>query len=297
MESRPLLKNFSIIIPTRNRPALLDRCLRSLSDLNYPKTDFEVLVVDDGSDPPLQTIIERHTAHLPVRYLRREGQGPARARNAALQQATGEYIVFTDDDCVPDADWLKVYEAAFRQFPAVGFGGKIVDDPQNEIYGKASQMLVTFLYEGGSASIGAIPFFCSNNFAFPREALLRLNGFDESFPLAAAEDRDLCARWLQFSDMQFLATAIIHHRQMLNFKSFWRQQFRYGRGAYQFWLRREEDKPKPGMTAFSFYYRLLSFPFSRAPFFEALALSGLLGVSQLANTLGYFAEHNKAHSV
>jgi GT2 family glycosyltransferase len=255
-------------------------------------------VVDDGSDPPLDSVIARHSAQLPLRCLQQPGLGPARARNAALQQALGEYVVFTDNDCAPDPNWLKAFDEAFSRSPAAAFGGRIVDDPENGIVGAASQILVTFLYDEAQASPGGLRFFCSNNLALPREALLRLGGFDTSFPLAAGEDRDLCARWLQHGEMQFVSTAIVYHRQMLTLRSFWAQHSRYGRGAYQFWLRRRsEGHPGNRVEPLGFYLRMLSYPFSRAPFPKAAAMSALLGLSQLATAAGYFAERKNARTV
>lgn len=282
---------FSVIVPTRNRPELLDRCLTALASLDYPRAAFEVLVVDDGSDPPPDSVIARHAAHLTLRCLRQPGDGPARARNAALQQALGEYVVFTDDDCAPDPHWLRAFDAAFTHAPAAAFGGRIDDAPENSIFGAASQILVTFHYRDAHSIPQGLRFFCSNNLAFPRTALLQLGGFDTSFPLAAAEDRDLCARWLQRAEMHFLATAIVYHRQSLNLRSFWAQHYRYGRGAWQFWLRRRsEGHPGNRIQPPRFYLRMLSYPFRSAPLPRAAAMSALLGLSQFATALGYFAE-------
>ena len=292
MDSRPPSKCFSIIIPTRNRPAQLDRCLESLAALNYPKTDFEVLVVDDGSDPPLQ-IANQRFGGLSLHSLRCEGLGPARARNAALRQAIGTYVVFTDDDCVAEPDWLLAFADAFEAAPEAAFGGRILDHPDNAIYGRVSQLLVTFFYEEVNTSLHGLPFFCANNIAMPQEPLLQLNGFDESFPLAAAEDRDLCARWLERWEMHYLPTAVVLHRQALNFRSFWSQQYRYGRGSYQFWLRRGDAQLQHRIAPLSFF-RMLKYPFSQARVFTALKMTALLGISQLAIMMGFVAERRKA---
>src|SRR6185369_10255511 len=92
---------FSIIVPTYERPAQLSRCLQSLGQLDYPKENYEILVVDDGSAHPLDDV------PFPVRILRHENTGPAGARNFGASQARGEFLAFTDDDCQPDAGWLR----------------------------------------------------------------------------------------------------------------------------------------------------------------------------------------------
>jgi glycosyltransferase involved in cell wall biosynthesis len=284
---------FSIIVPTRNRAALLDRCLTAMGELDYAKTDFEVLVVDDGSDQPLGDLTARHPG-LSLQLFRTEGVGPASARNLALRAAKGEYAVFTDDDCRPTSQWLQAFERTIETRPGFGFGGRIVDSPMNAIYGRASQMLVSFLYDYNESSNG-LRFFCSNNLVFPRVELLAMGGFDESFPLAAAEDRYICARWLKQAGLEFVPEAVVEHRQTLGFRSFLRQQFRYGRGACQFWRRRrEDDKVENRIEPWHFYRRMLAYPFARVALPQAVAMSILLAMSQAAVALGYYAEKSRS---
>jgi glycosyltransferase involved in cell wall biosynthesis len=283
---------FSIIIPTRNRPELLDRCLAAIGSLNYPRTGFEVLVVDDGSVPPAAGVVARHADLASLRCFRHEaGRGPAYSRNEGLRKAAGEYVVFTDDDCAPHEEWLNALERAFTEHPAAGLGGGIMDAPENGIFGVTSQLLVTFLYDYAEAT-GRLRFFCSNNLAFPRLALLdQTGGFEEAFPLAAAEDRDICARWLLRGELFYVPDAVVRHRQNLSAISFLAQHYRYGRGAFQFWARRRsEGQSGNRLESFAFYRRMLSCPFSRTPFPRSLSIFVLLAISQLACAAGYFAE-------
>jgi glycosyltransferase involved in cell wall biosynthesis len=331
---------FSIVVPTRNRAVLLERCLLALGELEYPRDEYEVLVVDDGSEPGMEGVVARFAGALRVRCLRAEGGGPAAARNMALRVAEGEYVAFTDDDCRPDAGWLRAFDRAIAglvtkvggsgdslpqglkpladgpldvraeartlqgqgdiwaevrtlQGQRTGFGGRIVDSPANSIYGRSSQMLVSFLYEYNERADG-LRFFCSNNLVFPKQALLAMGGFDESFPLAAAEDRYICARWLRDGELVFVPEAVVEHRQMLGFQGFMRQQFRYGRGACQFWRRRmTEERAKNRVLPGEFYARMLAYPFGRVGFFEAVATSLLLALSQASVAAGYYWERSR----
>jgi cellulose synthase/poly-beta-1,6-N-acetylglucosamine synthase-like glycosyltransferase len=256
--------------------------------LDFPSKEFEVLVVDDGSVPAVDPVFARYAETLALRTFATTGCGPARARNLALRQAAGDYAVFTDDDCAPDPDWLCAYAQAFERTPDAGLGGRILDSPENGLCSRASQALVTFLYEYFGAR-HELSFFCSNNIAFPRRLLLDLGGFDESFPLPAAEDRDLCARWRQHGELHFVPDAIVAHRQTLNFSGFCRQQYRYGQGAFQFWLRRRKEGAHGNrLERWQFYRALFLYPFGRESFLRALAMSLLLVVSQGATALGYF---------
>ena len=284
---------FSIIIPTRNRAAMLDKCLSALNAVDYPHDAFEVLVVDDGSDSPMADVIERHAGAMRMHGLRTEGVGPATARNLALRRAAGEYVVFTDDDTQAHAGWLRAYDAAAKAHPMAGFGGAIVDAPENNLPERTSQMLVSFLYDYNETT-DALRFFCSNNLVFPRQALMALGGFDESFPLAAGEDRYVCTRWLRQAPLEFVRDAVISHRQKLGLRGFIRQQFRYGRGASQFWRRRfAEDGSVNRVQPFHFYSQLMTYPFGREPFPRAVAMSVLLFCSQVAGAAGYYSEQSR----
>ena len=279
---------FSVIVPTYQRPALLTNCLDALAKQEYSMGQFEVIVVDDGSSSRPRRLIESFSNKLDIRYLETDRLGPARARNIALQAAKGTYVAFTDDDCAPSPNWLRALETAFRALPDSALGGAIVDSDDSTLYGIASQSLVSFLYE----SAGTHPdFFCSNNLAFPRLSLLALGGFPEDFPLAAAEDRDLCARWSRTGKLTFVPSAIVVHRQDISLGGFLRQHWRYGCGAFQFWRARRRDTGSVRkLRGARFYRQMLLYPFSRHTTRPAFTISLLFVLSQAASAAGYLAE-------
>ncbi len=94
---------FSIIIPTLNEAELLDRCLTSLSALDSPGEEREVLVVDNGSADDTQGVVVRHGA----RYVREAKRGPYACRNTGAQRASGDVLLFTDSDCTFYPDWAS----------------------------------------------------------------------------------------------------------------------------------------------------------------------------------------------
>ena len=96
---------FSVIVPTRGRPEALRACLESLVALEYPRAEYEVIVVDDGAgvDPGL---IDAVAGRMRARLIEQEHLGPATARNRGVMAALGEVIAFTDDDCTVDPTWL-----------------------------------------------------------------------------------------------------------------------------------------------------------------------------------------------
>ncbi|MFL5350712.1 MAG: glycosyltransferase family 2 protein [Hyalangium sp.] len=98
---------FSIVIPTYNRARLLEETLESV--FAQESTDYEVLVVDDGSTDDTQAVLARYGER--VRGLRQTNQGQGAARNLGIQQATGEYVVFLDSDDL----WFPWALATYRQ--------------------------------------------------------------------------------------------------------------------------------------------------------------------------------------
>jgi glycosyltransferase involved in cell wall biosynthesis len=117
--------DLSVVLSTRNRSASLARLLDGLAgQIGAPP--FEVIIGDNGCNDDTADVIERAQTRLTIRSVREERLGKSRALNAALKLARGELIVFTDDDVLPQSDWLaQLHVAALRQTDANIFGGRI----------------------------------------------------------------------------------------------------------------------------------------------------------------------------
>lgn len=275
---------FSVIVPTRNRPEQLRECLTALSRQDFPRDQFEVLVVDDGSEPPLEAVPG-------ARLLRQPHSGPAVARNTGVAHACGCWLAFTDDDCRPQASWLTALSKCLMEHPAHLLGGVVVNHLAHNPYAAASQQLISYLYSYYNADRGQPRFFTSNNMAVAADAFHAVGGFDTSLPRPAAEDRELCDRWLhQRRPMAFVSDAIVRHAHPLNLRGFLRQHFNYGCGAHYYHLTRARRRGGPmRVEPWRFYAGILRYPFTvDAP--RPLRQTTLLFVAQLANALGYFAE-------
>jgi GT2 family glycosyltransferase len=280
-------------------------CLRALVSQTYPRDRFEVIVVDDGGDCPLAPSLAPFDAHLQLHLIERKKGGPARARNAGAKHASGSLLAFTDDDCEPEPGWLAALHVCFSRCPDHAIGGKIVNALQENTYSSASQLLVDYLYEfhaarrlaDASGGRKAPRFFTSNNLAVPAALFDAIGGFDESFPLAAGEDREFCDRWQQHGYRLLRAPdAVVRHAHALSLSKFWRQHVNYGRGAFH--LRRariSRGAPPVELEQFSFYRQLLTYPVRARRQQPAFALMTLMFVSQVANALG-FALEMRRHS-
>ena len=283
---------FSVIIPTFSRPDRLTRCLDALVRLNFPRDRFEVIVADDGGSPPAEICAAPFRGRLNLTVLRQTNAGPATARNKAARAATHAYLAFTDDDCTPHSDWLDAYAAAFVDHPDALLGGRTLNALEGNIFARTSQQLVDYLYEYFGAYQGEAGFFTSNNMALPREAFLNLGGFDQTFPLAAAEDREFGMRWRErVGPLRVVPDALVDHAHPLTLGRFWRQHANYGRGAHHLsTLARAGGVSRHKFEPPRFYLGLLSYPLRSTRRPAALAGSTLMLMSQLAMTYGFLAE-------
>ena len=284
---------FSITIPTYNRPQRLAALLEQLAQSNYPRDRFEVIVVDDGSIPPLSSVVDQFRDRLNLNYLRQNHGGVAMGRDAGAKAARGRFLAFTDDDCLPAPDWLTRMEAALHATPNSACGGRTLNGlPEND-FSTASQALNTYLNDRMNLHPNGGPrFFANNNFALPRELYLKIGGLDTSWPMCG-EDRDLCARWMDHGyPLTYAPDAIVYHAHELSFTRFWRQHYNYGRGAYRFHkahATRHQSEMK--LEPLSFYLKLpMAAALTEAQGPRALRIAALLVVSQLANAAGFFVE-------
>ena len=277
----------SVVIPTFNRPAQLERCLHALALQTYPRERFEVVVVDDGSEPPLGVAGAAQTSGLQVRILRTARAGPGAARNAGAHEARGQVLAFLDDDCRPESLWLAELVRRVEHAPDLLVGAQIRNGCPERACSTASHRLVEYIHATSRSDRGP-SFLSSMSFAVQRQAFLGRGGFDPEVR-HASEDRELCDRWHQSGGrMEAVEQAIVHHAHELGLWSFLRQHFGYGRGAYEFrhvLARRHTGLPRIERPA---YYLALVLSPLRGPASErSLQLSCLLALSQAATLAGF----------
>jgi GT2 family glycosyltransferase len=226
-----------------------------------------------------------------VRCLRQANAGPAAARNAGAAAARAGFLAFTDDDCQPEPGWVAALRAAQAGDAARLVGGRVTNLLPDNPYSAASQALCDYLYDYFGAAAGAAPFFTSNNIGCDRARFLAIGGFDASFPLAAAEDRDFGLRWRAAGGaLAYAPAAVVGHAHRLTLRGFFRQHANYGRGArhlHKVMDGRGDRRPK--LEAARFYLGLVSYPLRR-PGRARLTQAALLGLSQVAMVAGYLRE-------
>jgi glycosyltransferase involved in cell wall biosynthesis len=289
---------FSIIVPTYARPRQLRGCLASLAGLDYPASGYEVVVVDDGSPEPLDGVVAPFRARLNLTLVRQANRGPAAARNAGAAAAKGRFLAFTDDDCRPAADWLRRLEARLAGVPDRLIGGRTVNALTRNPYAVASQLIVDAVYAFYNRDPDAARFFASNNMALAADLFQALGGFDSSFPKAAAEDRDLCDRWLHHGyKLEYAPEAVVLHAHPLTLLRFCKQHFAYGRGArryHQLRTARGSGRLSHDLAFHAQLPALLQAPLAGLPLGRAVPVVALLGLWQAANAAGFFYEAYRA---
>ncbi len=101
---------FSVIVPFLNEEKLIERCLNSLLQLDFEKQDYELIFIDNGSTDHSTEIVQQY----PVTLLHEPRRDPYLARNRGIQMACGEFIAFTDSDCIVDCYWLTNLYHSFK---------------------------------------------------------------------------------------------------------------------------------------------------------------------------------------
>lgn len=280
---------FSVVVPTFNRPDELARCICALAQSTLDLERFEVIVVNDGGrnpDPALKGLERR----VNLRLLTQPNRGPGAARNYGAGSARGQFIAFTDDDCIPSNDWLAVLEHSLNASPESLHGGRTVNSLYENPFSEASQSLVDYVHRYyNDTSAKRTRFFASNNIAVSARTFEASGGFDES--LCAAEDRDFCRTWHNLGwDFKYVPDAVVNHAHQLTLRSLQRQHFTYGRGALPYWRKASaRDGARIKVEPLSFYTGMLTHPFSQR-LSNPVLISGLIAVSQFANAMGFAYE-------
>lgn len=229
----------TVAICTWNRAAALRETLANLVSLAAPDFSWELLVIDNASTDGTDTVASEFVGRLPLRYIREERLGQSFARNRAIREATGDIIVWTDDDVLVQPEWLKrLVHALFESSADFVFG------PSRPHWAADQPTWFSPLHYGRFAILdyGDRPFvvtdprytFYGLNFAATKAALRTLGGFDETCGFkgnggAAGEDTDLCRLALEHGmKVLYVPDAVVEHviPTQRTMKAFYRHRVR-----------------------------------------------------------------------
>jgi GT2 family glycosyltransferase len=172
---------FTVVIPTYERPIDLDQSLKSLSSENQSNCpSYEIIVTDDSYSDRCKNLVKKQFPH--VYWGKGKKTGPAGNRNAGVARAKGEWIVFIDDDCIAQPEFLSAYENAIKSDPKLGaLEGRIYPDRPKKTWAEGCP----------ENEYGGM--FWTSNLCVKKSLFIELQGFDESFEVAF-EDVDFAHR-------------------------------------------------------------------------------------------------------
>ena len=165
---------FSVITVTYNRAYLIERTIQSV--LNQTFSDFEYIIVDDGSTDNTAEIIEKYQSVFPIKYIRKENTGSGHTRNVSVGYAEGEFITFldSDDDCLPD--WLQTVAREINAETGIVCNGAI------RVVGDNKKRILELPYEiNAYGKKQHVKFTCGSLF-IRRQIFLDLGGYDLTMP-------------------------------------------------------------------------------------------------------------------
>lgn len=187
----------SVVIVSRDRRELLSNTLDSLIDQDF-RGKYEIILVDDGSKKDdLESLVAQKKKKFKNLVYARQGQlGPAPGRNLGAKLAKSSIILFTDNDCLPEKNWLKNSISVFDDKNIVAFEGKIYTD-QRELFTNAPENL-----SGGK--------FMTANMGYRKKVFDKLGGFDERFGFWR-EDSELAFRAMEKGRVIFAEKTAVYH--------------------------------------------------------------------------------------
>jgi glycosyltransferase involved in cell wall biosynthesis len=229
----------SVVVPTRNRAALLGDCLHSLRGQDYPKHRYEIVVVDDGSTDATEQVVlsaARDGRGAPIRLIRQPPRGVNAARNRGIRHANGSLVCFVDDDVDTPVGWLKALVRGADQYPqAHVFVGRIllrIEGRTPKVCGRETALWEAYQLDLGEGDC-EIDDMWGGNLALRRSAISLAGPFDASLPYGGS-DTEWVVRYLRAGGrVMYLGDALVWHRRTtdaLRLSSLARQQFQQGRG-------------------------------------------------------------------
>ncbi len=214
---------YSFVIPVYNRPDETDELLESLA--HQTLRDFEVLVVEDGSQVTCQQVVQRHAAQMPIKYFCKPNSGPGQTRNYGAERSQGEYLIFLDSDCVLPPGYLEAVDHELTESPCDAFGGPDRSHPSFTPVQKAISYSMTSFFTTGGIRGGQkkLDKFYPRSFNMGIRASLyrRLGGFSR---MRFGEDIDLSIRIFQSgAKCRLFPEAWVWHKRRTDLRKFFRQ--------------------------------------------------------------------------
>ena len=214
---------YSVIIPVYNRPKEVDELLESLCTQTF--TDFEVIVVEDGSNETSESVCEKYQRQLDLKYFFKPNSGPGPSRNYGAEHSSGEYLIILDSDVIVPKDYLQHIEDRLKANPTDAFGGpdrahESFTSIQKAINYSMTSFFTTGGIRGGKQKMDKF-YPRSFNMGIRSSLFQQVGGFA---PIRYGEDIDLSTRLFKAGcDCRLFPEAYVYHKRRVKFSSFFRQ--------------------------------------------------------------------------
>lgn len=254
-------KNISIIIPVKNNQIGIENFLNSFFKTQKKETyPLEIIIVDNNSTPAIIIPFNFKTNGIPIHLLKCTKIGPASARNMGVNFSKGEWLFFTDSDCILTESTIEGY--LYANDGGVAYAGKVLPLRHNIIsnYYKRINLLNPSINEQKNNHPSYI---ITANCLVKKSAFDKVNGFDEEFLLASGEDVDLGLRLAKIGGLYFSPQSTIMHDFNDNIFGFYKRFYRYGESIHQLeknhnvLISIEKLIPKTNFGMYSFFTFLL----------------------------------------
>lgn len=264
----------SVVIPSYQAANHIRGCLSALSVQDFP-LQYEIIVVDSSDEGTDQIVSTEFPSVKLLHFNKRCSVGAA--RNIGAAEATGEIVLFTDTDCVPERSWIRRMYAAIVLDGADGVCGAMDNGTPGSISGTVGYYLEFFRFVGGEEAPAESEFLVGGNSGYRREVLQQHLYLDEN----AGED--ILFSWAlarMGKTLRFVPQASVKHSNRTGFKTVWQYQRKLGRAAFQY-----RSVVSPGSVAI---LRNLPFLVWGIPFLALLWISSLFLVRRLYSDLAKF---------
>ena len=253
--------DISIIIPVFNRSAELKELLQSLADQS--DKDFDVIVVDDGSEQKSDRVVSAFQEALSIQYFYKENSGPGTTRNFGCEKSKSDFFIFFDSDCIIPPDYVENLKEVNSERQA--FGGPDREHPSFTPIQKAiSYSMTSFFTTGGiRGHKKSMERFHprSFNMGYSREVYEKTGGFSK---LRFGEDIDLSIRIVENGfRTKLIQSCFVYHKRRTDFRKFFKQVFNSGIARINLYRRYPKSlKVVHFLPAAFVVYQFLSIPYA-----------------------------------
>ncbi len=237
---------YSIIVPVYNRPDEVDELLESLSSQTLK--DFEVVIVEDGSQIPCKDVCDKYADILDLHYYFKPNSGPGQSRNYGVERAQGDYVIILDSDAVTPTGFMQAVDDELRRQPSDAWGGpdaahESFTDIQKAISYAMTSFFTTGGIRGGKKQLDKF-YPRSFNMGVRREVYQALGGFSPlrfSKMSLYGEDIDFSIRIYKGGySCRLFPEAWLWHKRRTDFRKFWRQVYNSGIARINLWRKYPE---------------------------------------------------------